>query len=326
MAAAQADYERAIELDETLAEAYLGLADVYIRREDYEKAQEILQIGLEKTGDSEIIADKIKELEVTFNSAALNTYGATEFTHRSNYYAYDTMTETEKQVIGLVGEAVINNRMETLYDLLDKYSWDMFSFSSNYKYTMWNGYKMKIMFRPYNNNENGDCCGSVEVKLRAENGTGYVGEIYHTFAVSTEEREGWWEYYYNTERGTCPCVDWQWNGGVNISEQHESLWHSLKGTTSETNYNQTEVGTMKDNLRNGTFTKTRHIMETWLSHLGSDYNDHTDKVEEQVLVYNAGVLIKSDGVRQNGTHIGSDILGIGWGGDQDQYYRDNLFW
>ena len=83
---------------------------------------------------------------------------------------------------------------------------------------------------------------------------------------------------------------------------------------------------MKDNLRNGTFTKTRHIMETWLSHLGSDYNDHTDKVEEQVLVYNAGVLIKSDGVRQNGTHIGSDILGIGWGGDQDQYYRDNLFW
>ena len=43
--AAQADYEMAIELDNRLAEAYLGLADVLVRQEKYEKAIDILTTG-----------------------------------------------------------------------------------------------------------------------------------------------------------------------------------------------------------------------------------------------------------------------------------------
>lgn len=60
--AAQADYEKAIELDETSIDAYLGWADVYIRLGDYDKALEILQQGLEKT-DSDRLVEKIKEFE-----------------------------------------------------------------------------------------------------------------------------------------------------------------------------------------------------------------------------------------------------------------------
>ena len=63
LAAARADFEAAIELDETLAEAWLGLADVYIRLGDYDRALEILQEALEKTGNDPSVAGKIAEIE-----------------------------------------------------------------------------------------------------------------------------------------------------------------------------------------------------------------------------------------------------------------------
>lgn len=49
LAAAQADYEQAIELEETNVDAYLGLADVYIRQGNYVKALETLKDALPKT-------------------------------------------------------------------------------------------------------------------------------------------------------------------------------------------------------------------------------------------------------------------------------------
>ena len=57
------DYEKVLKLDERSAEAYLGAADVYIRRLDFEQALQILQTGLDKTGGDPDIAAKIKELE-----------------------------------------------------------------------------------------------------------------------------------------------------------------------------------------------------------------------------------------------------------------------
>lgn len=62
LSSAQADFEAALELDETMTDAWLGLADVCIRRGDYDKAKEILEDALEKTGNAQEIADKLKEL------------------------------------------------------------------------------------------------------------------------------------------------------------------------------------------------------------------------------------------------------------------------
>lgn len=60
---ALADYEQALELDETNAEIYyLAIADVYIRQGDYDKALEILNEGMEKTNQNQRIAAKIGEL------------------------------------------------------------------------------------------------------------------------------------------------------------------------------------------------------------------------------------------------------------------------
>jgi len=63
LAAALADYKQAIGLDETNAEAYLGLANVYILFDEYDKALEILQQGLEKAESNESIAEKLSKLE-----------------------------------------------------------------------------------------------------------------------------------------------------------------------------------------------------------------------------------------------------------------------
>lgn len=60
---AQADYETAIGQDETNAQAWLGLADISIRRGEYDEALHVLQEGLEKTGNNSEVADKIAELE-----------------------------------------------------------------------------------------------------------------------------------------------------------------------------------------------------------------------------------------------------------------------
>lgn len=63
LALALADYEAVLAYDETNAAAYLGAADVCIRRGDVDKAREILELGLEKTGGDTAIADKLEELQ-----------------------------------------------------------------------------------------------------------------------------------------------------------------------------------------------------------------------------------------------------------------------
>ena len=58
-----ADYRQVLEMDETNAFAYLGVADVYIRQGDYETALEVLNEGLGKIGENEKIEAKIEEIE-----------------------------------------------------------------------------------------------------------------------------------------------------------------------------------------------------------------------------------------------------------------------
>ena len=94
LAAALADFEAALAADETLAEAWLGLADVYIRMGEYDKALEVLRDALEKTGDQRI-ADKIAEVEsgnITDSSGNVrrqSTYDADGSLIWYHIYTYD---------------------------------------------------------------------------------------------------------------------------------------------------------------------------------------------------------------------------------------------
>ena len=97
LAAALADYQAALDLDETLVQAWLGLADVYIRQGDYDKALELLQEALDKTGGDQSIADKIGEMEenadVSAEPAVLvqrtNVYDETGNLQWYHAYTYD---------------------------------------------------------------------------------------------------------------------------------------------------------------------------------------------------------------------------------------------
>ena len=62
---AQADFEKALELDSTQTDAWLGLSDVYMARGDEKGALDILRQGLEATGNSrieEVLQDLKKEI------------------------------------------------------------------------------------------------------------------------------------------------------------------------------------------------------------------------------------------------------------------------
>lgn len=61
LAAAQGDYQVALELDQTLTDAWLGLIDICIRQEDYEGAQRLLEQALTAV-DSEELRVKQEEL------------------------------------------------------------------------------------------------------------------------------------------------------------------------------------------------------------------------------------------------------------------------
>ena len=63
LAMALADYQQAVDLASAMAEAYLGIADVYVRQGDYDAALDILNKGLSETDSNDMIAAKIEEME-----------------------------------------------------------------------------------------------------------------------------------------------------------------------------------------------------------------------------------------------------------------------
>ena len=69
LTSAQADYEMAIELNETLSEAHLGLVGIYIQQGDYEGALKLLQSSLEKIEKSSSVEAKISELKELIESS-----------------------------------------------------------------------------------------------------------------------------------------------------------------------------------------------------------------------------------------------------------------
>lgn len=113
LTAAQTDYEMAIELDETCVDAWLGLADVYIRQEDYKKAVEVLERARKIINNQEYL-DRIEELMEIYRQKQYFTnnmlepselcIGNTPFweisiSDASNYYLNDDGTKEEIEYI-----------------------------------------------------------------------------------------------------------------------------------------------------------------------------------------------------------------------------------
>lgn len=61
MTLALEDYQQVLNLDDTLVDAYLGLSNIYIQQGDFDSSLKILNEGLEKTGETDLIAAQIEE-------------------------------------------------------------------------------------------------------------------------------------------------------------------------------------------------------------------------------------------------------------------------
>ena len=96
LAAAMADYEQAKELGYTAADLWLGLADLYIRQGDLDKAREVLEEGLEATGGDPDIQAKLDELNSgTVTDAAGNLRRRSGFDTGGNLAWYHVYTYDE---------------------------------------------------------------------------------------------------------------------------------------------------------------------------------------------------------------------------------------
>ena len=121
LAAAKADFEAALTLDETFSETYLDLADVYIRQADYEQAQSVLQDGLSKASDKTAIEAKIQEIESgniqdsDGKTRRMSTYDADGVLMWRHDYEYDKQGR-ESSVTAYDGDGNQTGRVDLEYD------------------------------------------------------------------------------------------------------------------------------------------------------------------------------------------------------------------
>lgn len=245
LSAAQADYEKAIELDETNTDAYLGLANVYIRQGNRDMALKILQNALEKADDNQTILDAIEKLDIK------GVYGQTEFHLRSDYIDPNDMSSAQKEYIRLAVDAVCSNDKNDLFGLYNSTA----PFSGEV-YTIWGNYKVRITFGYSDPNLKTDL--TLDVEARPENGTGFYANISETTLCQS----------------SCACEEWQWNGNVTQSV------YNIVGINTDPELSWEDTGTIKNNLRDGTFTH---------KYMNRNFTE----------VYQDGVLLERDGIKTN---------------------------
>ena len=284
LAAALADYEKALELDETNAEAYLGLADVYIRQGDYEKAREILAKGVDKTGSEALqeMLDGIFVEEVDANG--FNAYGATAFTQREEYIPFTELTAEVQTFIASATTAVMGNDRDTLLALSETVALDLpiqMELSSQL-YTVWNQHKIGVHISEIGLDSEGAYLNYFwKIEIRPQNGMGYYADVHKSLGFDESKNTNSWYYEYSNRTSivSCPCIDWQWNGQYSAQMLSDALqrmdyehWNGILCKMSREEY---VIGQMRESLRDGTFTVVFKALDEFPDdeHEVSEYED-----------------------------------------------------
>lgn len=187
LAMAQADYEMAIELDELLVEAYLGLADVYTLQEDYDKALEVLRQGLEKVSDYRIEARIYEILEVTDSFVREDIIKYTPFSELDP--SLQLLIETLMDKANSSPDEAVELLSTDYQDLIDQ------EIAPKELRTMKNNYKIQMRFLNYNGSNPGG-----EFEMRPMEGTAYYCD------------GAYYEGQLHVNHGWGTCKDWNWNG------------------------------------------------------------------------------------------------------------------
>lgn len=332
LTAAMADYEKAIELDETSPDAYLGLADVHIRQGDYEKAQEILRQGLEKTGSETIqtVLDGIFVEETDENGK--NAYGVTAFTLRDNYVSFSNLATEDQRLIAQAATAAIQSDRDTLLSLSETMvnSYQQFPGDLRFNlYTTWKQYKIGIRAEIQDLDSEGTANDyHWYIEIRPQNGIGYYAEAYTSRVIDTSKMSQTWYYEYvnNTYIASCPCVDWQWNGPFNAQRISDSLQHMdqehWNGAIRMMQRNENIVGQMKDNFRDGIFSVEYTATEEFPNEeheSSSIYGAWTESYDEGKFVDS------SESVDRKSTSSSYTIDEVSYSGDH-KFYDEIFYW
>lgn len=119
--AAQADYEAALGIEQGTPGAYLGIADIHIRKSEYDKALDVLKEGLQKSGNDQKITDKIAEFEsgnITDSQKKPRRYSSYDEAGNLMWYheyAYDEKGR-KSRVVSYDAAGAQASAMDILYD------------------------------------------------------------------------------------------------------------------------------------------------------------------------------------------------------------------
>lgn len=236
-------FTAAIEIDPKRVEAYVGAAQAYTAMGKRQQATEILDRAESLLGENDAITAARDELD---RLLPLNAYGAIEFTYRPDYVAYEDLSPEEQTWLSAAISALVAQDRDALLALCEQTTSINHACCTTYKQ-----YKVDVYAIPAGNNP------YIYLEIRPENGMGYWCQTQIT------------ENGYDHCIGSCPCVDWQWNGDA---EYHRENYHPGDELGSDL-YEELESYPVVNNLRNG------HGTETLLWH-DEDYTSSQNRTAE----------------------------------------------
>ena len=290
-----------------------------------------LQLGEESFTDSLYLSS---DGDVLGTNPLLNAYGGMEFTYRDGYLPFEELTAADQQFIAAFASAAIADDTETARNLLGYKLENQLDGYLITRYTIWNGYKLKIETSGEMASDNGTSAWA-EIQMRSENGTGYVYRV--TRVDLTVELDASWNRTISNSvtvtRATCPCSDWQWNGLMTYLEYDtfHMVWVN-DGDTIDRLDSAVVTGNWVNGLRSGVFSLERHYTETW----SRWPNENEDTISTATATYQDGqcvALSDEDAWRlfpggYTYFHIGDvvDATFSGWDAVDSVWLRTNLFW
>ena len=193
LTAALADYETAVALDETLVDAWLRLAEVYISRGDYDMALEVLYSGIESTGGVAEITERIQEVM----SMQDGFYNSDEFVpmEEISVELYETIT-TYIAAFETGSPTTIFDYLSTGFPIENhRFPAAFGEATTNVLRTQLGIYKVELWDRSFGNSI------AYRVEIRPENGIAYGADY-------SMNETGEPQTFYITGG----CKDWNWNG------------------------------------------------------------------------------------------------------------------
>ena len=212
-------FTAAIEIDPKQADAYIGLADVYIMQGEYEQAITVLKQGQVSAENSNLLSQRLSEVEAILSAATLESQPPeTGFTSMSGFKNYTDLPQCFKDLVDEVIAVVEKGgTWRDFYFLLYKHAEnnDNESFLTEH-----DGYR--IRYTP------GYSYGSIEV--RTENGCAYYYDCGSPDKFST----GF-------------CSSWNWSGDCKVY----LVYPYIEENAVEGRVGSVTLYSVKDGLVNG---------------------------------------------------------------------------